>query len=125
MTPTLAVAIATAGLLLACTGAAQALRDRPPGRVLLALAGLTELVLLVAVGASIVALVTGHDPASTATVIGYLIGVPLVLPVTAVLALAEPSRWGSVVLGAGGLVVAALAARLHQVWQPAAATLGL
>jgi hypothetical protein len=125
VTTALVVAVAVAGLVLAAACAVEAIRDRPAGIPLLAVAVAAELVLLVAVGASVVALARGHDPASTATTIGYLVGVPFVLPFAAVVALAERSRWGSVVLGAGGLVLAVLAARLGQVWQPAAATLGL
>ena len=125
MTTALVVAVAVAGLALAGAGAVEAIRGRPAGIALLVVAAAAELVLLVAVGASVVALARGHDPASTATAIGYLVGVPFVVPVAAFLALAERSRWGSVVLGAGGLVLAVLAARLGQVWQPASAALGL
>jgi hypothetical protein len=83
VTTALVVAVAAAGLVLAAACAVEAIRDRPAGIALLAVAAVAELVLLVAVGASVVALARGHDPASTATAIGYLVGVPFVVPVAA------------------------------------------
>jgi hypothetical protein len=51
-------------------------------------------------------------------VIAYLIGLVLTMPVTVALALAERTRWGSVTLGVGALVVCVLFARINQIWNP-------
>lgn len=126
MTTTWTIAVAVAGLLLAGVAGVWALLLRRAAPLwLLGLTAAAEVVLLGAVSASVGGLVAGHSPASTATLIGYLIGTPLVLPFAAAVAVEERTRWGTVVLAAAGLVVAVLAARLYQVWQPALSTTGL
>jgi hypothetical protein len=96
----------------------QALRDRAVTRVGLILAGLTELAVFFYVGARVADLINGHHTSGLAIVIAYLTGLVLALPITAALAWAEPSRWGSVTLGVGALVVCALFARINQLWTP-------
>jgi hypothetical protein len=125
MTTRWTLAVAVAGLLLAGAAAVVALARRASARWLLAVTTAVEVVLLAAVGACVVGLLDGHRPASIATLIGYLIGTPLVLPFAAAVAVEERTPWGTAALVAGGLVVAVLAARLHQVWQPAVSAAGL
>lgn len=125
MTTTWTIAIAVAGLVLAGMAGALAVLRRPAPLWLLGVTGAAEVVLLAAVAASVVGLVGGHRPASTATLVGYLFGTPLVLPFAGAIALEERTRWGTAILAAGGLVVAVLAVRLHQVWQPALSPTGL
>jgi hypothetical protein len=125
MTTRWTLAVAVAGLLLAGAAAVVALARRASARWLLAVTTAVEVVLLAAVGACVVGLLDGHRPASIATLIGYLIGTPLVLPFAAAVAVEERTHWGTAALVAGGLVVAVLAARLHQVWQPAVSAAGL
>ncbi|MDQ3432929.1 MAG: hypothetical protein M3467_12085 [Actinomycetota bacterium] len=125
MTTTWTIAVAVAGLLLAGVAGVVALLRRAAPLALLGLSAAVEAVVLAAVGACVVGLLTGHRPASTATLIGYLIGAPLVLPFAAAVAVEERTRWGTAALTAGGVAVAVLAARLHQVWQPALPAAGL
>ncbi len=96
----------------------RALRDRPVERVELATAAVLELAVLVYVVVRVVDLARGHHPPSLGIVVVYLVGIALVMPVAAVLALAERSRWGPIVLGFGALVVCVLFARVNQIWSP-------
>ena len=96
----------------------RALRDQAVGRPELVAAGVLELGVLVYVVVRVVDLVGGHRPSSTAIVVVYLVGIALVMPMAGLLALAERSRWGPIVLGVGALVVCVLFARLDQIWSP-------
>jgi hypothetical protein len=95
-----------------------ALRDRAVAHLELGSAGLLEVGVLFYVITRIADLAGGHRPASLLIAILYLVGIVLVMPVTAVLGIAERSRWGPVVLGVGALVVCVLFARIDQVWKP-------
>jgi hypothetical protein len=94
----------------------RTLRNQPVARLDIGAGGLLELGVLFYVGVRVADLIGGHRPHSLALAIAYLIGILLVMPVTAVLGIAERSRWGPVVLGAGALVVCVLFARIDQVW---------
>ena len=109
----LVLALATA---LAC--GIDALRDRRVGRVDLGLAGATELAILGYVAVWAIDLAGGHRSAGLAIVLAYLVGFILILPVAAALGLAEPSRWGPVILASGGLVDCVMLARIAQLWRP-------
>lgn len=109
----LVLALVTA---LAC--GIDALRDLRVGRVDLGLAAATELAILGYVAVRMIDLAGGHRSAGLAIVLAYLIGLILILPVAAALGLAEPSRWGPVILASGGLVVCVMLARVVQLWHP-------
>jgi hypothetical protein len=96
----------------------RALRNQGIASSELVAAGLLELGVLFYVGVRIADLIGGHRPHSVALAIAYLFGILLVMPVAAALGLAERSRWGPLVLGAGALVVCVLFARIDQVWMP-------
>jgi hypothetical protein len=68
--------------------------------------------------AAVVRIAGGERPEQFATFVGYLITSVLLLPLVAVLAFLERTRWGAVIAGAGGLVIAVLVLRLQQVWLP-------
>jgi len=76
----------------------------------------TELLVLVLVGAIVVLLVSGGRPADLATFLGYLVIVPLTMPAATFWALVERTRWGSAVIVLAGVVLPVLVLRLHQVW---------
>ncbi len=109
----LVLALVTA---LAC--GIDAFRDLRVGRVDLGLAAATELAILGYVAVRVIDLAGGHRSAGLAIVLAYLIGLILILPVAAALGLAEPSRWGPVILASGGLVVCVMLARVAQLWHP-------
>lgn len=98
------------------TAGVRALRDQPVAALDLGAAGLLELGVLFYVGVRVADLVGGHRPPSLVLAVVYLVGTALVMPVVAVLGLAERSRWGPVVLAVGAIVVAVLFARIDQVW---------
>jgi hypothetical protein len=86
------------------------------GLVMLAALGILEILVLVQVGLTVARLVGGEHPAGLATLIGYLIAVPLVPAGAAFWGLLERTRWGPAVVAVAGLVAAVLMVRLHQVW---------
>ncbi len=111
------VCLALALVVVVLTGV-RALRDQPVAVPDLGAAALLELGLVVYLAARIADLVRGPQPHSVALAVLYLVGTMLVMPVTALLGIAEKSRWGPVVLGAGAIVVSVLFARIDQVWSP-------
>ena len=58
----------------------------------------------------------GHEVASRVTVIGYLLGIVLVLPAAVLWGWAERTRWTPAVVALGGFTVMAMAARLNMMW---------
>ena len=108
----LVAAVVTVALLAAVSGVVVALRNRAPGDVTLVLAALGALLSVVQSVAAFVDLAQGRRPPETATYIGYLIGIVVVLPLAIVWALAERTRWSGLVVAVGGLTVAIMTARL-------------
>lgn len=96
----------------------RSLRNQAVATSELVAAGLLELGVFFYVGVRIADLIGGHRPHSVALAIAYLVGILLVMPVAVALGLAERTRWGPLVLGAGALVVCVLFARIDQVWMP-------
>lgn len=112
----LSIATIVASLLLAGWCAIVALRDRPPGRALLAAVWLVEAVVLAFVGSAVLDIVGGERPAELETFVGYAITFVSVPPTGWVLARMEPTRWGAVSLGVALLIMPVLVLRLQQVW---------
>ncbi len=105
-----------AALGLAVWGGVAALLDRPPNRWLYAGTGLVATVMTVQGVIAVVRLIAGAD-VDGGLFTGYLLTAVLLLPCAAVLARLEPTRWGSGILAAGGLVLAPLVLRLLQIWE--------
>jgi hypothetical protein len=114
----LAVAIMVASLLVGGVCLAAAARDRWLDRWHLVGLAVVELGVLVQAVLAVVALVGGDRPAELLTFIGYLVVTTLFLPAAVGLSLLERTRWGSVIAGAGSIVVAVLMLRLLQTWTP-------
>jgi hypothetical protein len=108
--------IIVAGLVLAGYGLLMTARNRRMSVPLLAALGVLEILLLVLVGLIAAKLASGQRPASLATLIGYLIAMPLVPVAAAFWGLLERSRWGPAVIAVAGLVAAVLMVRLHEIW---------
>jgi hypothetical protein len=106
----LAYAIIAAALVLAAWGGLLAALDRAPDRWLTV--GIAAVEALVAAQA-VIALVHGGGDA---LFIGYLASAVLLPPAGWALARMEPTRWGSGIVGAAGLILAPLTLRLMQVW---------
>jgi hypothetical protein len=113
---TLPTIVIVAGLALAGYALLMTALNRQMGIGLLAALGVLEILLLVLVGVIVARLAGGEHPAGIATLIGYLIAMPLVPVVAGFWGLLERSRWGPGVIAVAGLVAAVLMVRLHQVW---------
>ena len=108
--------IIVAGLALAGYALLMTALNRRMGIILLAALGVLEILLLVLVGMIVARLVGGGRPAGLATLIGYLIAIPIVPLAGAFWGLLERSRWGPAVVAVAGLVAAVLMVRLHEIW---------
>jgi hypothetical protein len=108
--------IIVVGLLLAGYALLTTVRNRRMDIGLLVVLGVLEILLLVEVGLVVARLAGGGRPAQLATLIGYLIAMPLIPLAAAFWGALERSRWGPAVIAVAGLVAAVLMARLHQIW---------
>jgi hypothetical protein len=108
--------IIVAGLVLAGYALVTTARDRRMGGGLLVALLILEILLLVLVGIIVGKLAGGSRPASLATLIGYLIAMPVVPLAAGFWGALERSRWGPAVIAVAGLVAAVLMVRLHQIW---------
>jgi hypothetical protein len=108
--------IVVAGLALAGYALLMTAMNRRMGLTLLAALGVLEILLLVQVGIIAARLADGQRPAGLATLIGYLIAIPIVPLAAAFWGALERSRWGPAVIAVAGLVAAVLMVRLHQIW---------
>jgi hypothetical protein len=107
--------IIAAGLAYAVWGFVAARLDRAPGRALFTgawvLSGLVGLWAVVAV-----ALIAGGHDVQVGLLVGYLLTALILEPAAIYLARLEPTKWGSVILASGGVVIAPLVLRLLQIW---------
>ncbi len=78
--------------------------------------GVVEVGLLAQLVVGIVQLVGTDRDISGPFFVGYLIGSLLVLPVGALWALAESSRWGAGALAVACFVIPVVELRLHEIW---------
>ncbi|WP_083751171.1 hypothetical protein [Kribbella sp. ALI-6-A] len=90
--------------------------DRRINWTLLGVLGVIEVGLLAQLVVGIVQLAGTSRDVSGPFFVGYLIGALLVLPLGALWALAESSRWGAGALAVACLVVPVLELRMHEIW---------
>ncbi len=65
----------------------------------------------------VVQLARGEEPAQGTTIfVAYLLGAFACVPAAGFMSLAERTRWGSVTVAAGGVVLAVLEVRLYDIW---------
>jgi hypothetical protein len=107
--------VIAAALALAVLGGVQTARNRAPGLLLFGGAAAVAALITVQGVAAVVRLIGGADVDGW-LFIGYLLTAVVLLPAAAYLANLEPTRWGSAIIGAGGLVLAPLTLRLLQIW---------
>jgi bacteriorhodopsin len=117
MLDALTLATGVAALLLAAWCGWAAYRDQPTkdwhfiGMAVVTLLALVQLVV------GIVQLARGEKPAQgTAIFVAYLLGAFVCIPAAGFMSLAERTRWGSVTVAAGGVVLAVLEVRLYDIW---------
>lgn len=90
--------------------------ESPPSDRYFAVLGVLLVVSVVQVVVGLVLLAGTDRDVEGVTFVAYLLTAPLVLPVGAALALVERSRWGTAVLLVAVLTVAAMEARLVDLW---------
>lgn len=101
-------------LIVGLLGALDGARDRPPGGGLLrGLLALQALLLVQAAVAVVRLLGSGERPPSVGTYAGYLLLSVLLLPGAFALVVEERTRYGSLLLAGGCLVVAVVELRLQ------------
>lgn len=98
-------------------GLLTAVLNRPPGKAQLLFAAGLELVTLAQSVIAGVRLFTVQLP-ETATTIGYLIGIVVLIPVAWFWANAERTRFSGVVMAVAAFSVLAMTLRLMVLWQP-------
>jgi hypothetical protein len=90
--------------------------DRRINWTLLGVLGVIEVALVAQLVVGIVQLAGTSRDVSGPFFVGYLIGSLLVLPIGALWALAESSRWGAGALAVACLVIPVLELRMHEIW---------
>lgn len=117
MVDALTWATAVAALLLAAWCGWAAYRDQPTkdwhfiGMAVVTLPAAAQLVV------GIVQLARGEKPEQGTTIfVAYLLGAFACIPAAGFMSLAERTRWGSVTVAAGGIVLAVLQVRLYDIW---------
>ena len=101
-------------------GIITAIADKPPGKAQLLFAAAVWLVTLVQSGIAGIRMIAGFSPQSPATVVGYLIGIVLLIPVAWFWANSERTRYSGLVLAVAALATLAMTLRLLTLWIPAA-----
>src|SRR5690242_21403358 len=111
------ITVSVTALLLAAWCGYAAYRDSPTkdwhfgGMAVVTLAALVQLVV------SLVQLARGDRPDhGLAVFLAYLIGAVCTIPAAAFMSLAERTRWGPAIVAAGGVILAVLELRLHEIW---------
>ncbi|MEV1022458.1 hypothetical protein [Streptomyces sp. NPDC050264] len=106
-----------AALALAAWCGFAAYRDQPTkdwhfiGMAVVSVLALAQLVV------GIVQLARGEKPEQGTTIfVAYLIGAFACVPAAGFMSLTERTRWGSVTVAAGGVVLAVLEVRLYDIW---------
>jgi hypothetical protein len=117
MLDALTVAVAVAALALAAWCGHAAYRDQPTkdwhfiGMAVVSVLALVQLVI------GIVQLARGEKPDQGTTIfLAYLIGAFATVPAAGIMSLSERTRWGSVTVAAGAVVLAVLQVRLYDIW---------
>lgn len=111
------ITVSVTALLLAAWCGFAAYRDSPTkdwhfgGMAVVTLAALVQLVVAIA------QLARGDRPdQGMAVFLAYLVGAACTIPAAAFMSLAERTRWGSAIVAAGGVILAVLELRLHEIW---------
>jgi hypothetical protein len=100
-------------------GLVTAAVNKPPGKAQLLYAAFVEVVTLAQSVIALVRIIAGFRPAETATTIGYLIGIVVLVPVAWFWANNERTRFSGVVLAIAATAVVVMTLRLLTLWYPA------
>jgi len=116
MIDALSTTIVVLSLLAAAFAVVLAALDRRINWWLLGLLGVVEVALLAQLVVGVVDLIQTDRDMSGVIFVSYLIGTMAVLPLGALWALADRSRWGAGVLAVACLVIPVMVLRLEQIW---------
>jgi hypothetical protein len=119
MIPALAYVVMGVAGVAVIWGIVTAVADKPPGKAQLLYAAGVWLVTLAQSIVAAVKLLGGFRPESLPTLIGYLIGIVLLIPIAWLWANVERTRFSGVVLAVAALAVVAMTLRLLVLWTPA------
>lgn len=97
-------------------GIVAAATKKPPGNAQFYWSFLTELAVVVQSMVGFVAIARGAGPAETATAIGYLIGIVLLMPLGIWWAIVDRSRYSGLVMTIAAAAIAVMTLRLQQIW---------
>jgi hypothetical protein len=117
--PALAYVVMALAGAAAVWGVVTAIADKPPGKAQLLFAAGVWLVVLAQSVIAGVRLVVSFDSAAPATLVGYLIGVVVLIPVAWFWANSERTRYSGLVLAVAAFSVMAMTLRLLTLWVPA------
>lgn len=79
--------------------------------------GVVSLLALAQLVIGVVRLAQGQEPdQGTVLFVAYLVGAALCVPAAGFMSLTERTRWGSMTVLAGGVVLAVLEVRLYDIW---------
>ena len=117
MLAALTLVTGVAALLLAAWCGWAAYRDQPTKDWHFIGMGVVSLLAVVQLVVGIVQLARGEKPEQGTTIfVAYLLGALACVPAAGILSLSERTRWGSVTVAAGGVVLAVLEVRLYDIW---------
>ncbi|MET9503009.1 hypothetical protein ACFYO5_28995 [Streptomyces sp. NPDC006259] len=117
MLDVLTLTTGVAALLLAAWCGWAAYRDQPTKDWHFIGMAVVSVLALVQLAVGIALLVRGEEPAQGTTIfVAYLLGALACVPAAGFMSLAERTRWGSVTVAAGGVVLAVLEVRLYDIW---------
>ncbi|AYN42276.1 hypothetical protein D9753_29110 [Streptomyces dangxiongensis] len=106
-----------AALLLAAWCGWAAYRDQPTKDWHFIGMAVVSLLAVIQLAAGVVLLARGEKPEQGTTIfVSYLLGAFACVPAAGFMSLAERTRWGSVTVAAGGVVLAVLEVRLYDIW---------
>ena len=116
MIPALAYALLALAGAATVWGLLTAVLDKPPGKAQLLFDAGVWLVTAVQSVIGLVRVATGYRPVETATTVGYLLAILVLIPLAWFWANTERTRWSGVVLAVAALSVLAMTLRLLQLW---------
>ncbi|MEU6126900.1 hypothetical protein [Streptomyces sp. NPDC047123] len=117
MVDALTIAVSVAALALAAWCGFAAYRDQPTKDWHFIGMGVVTLLAAVQLIVGIVQLARGEEADQGTTIfVSYLLGAFACVPAAGFMSLAERSRWGSLTVAAGGVVLAVLEVRLYDIW---------
>ncbi|MET3986229.1 hypothetical protein [Streptomyces sp. PvR034] len=117
MLDALTVAIGVAALALAAWCGFAAWRDQPTKDWHFAAMAVVTLLVLAQLVVGLVKLGQGAEPHDGSVLfVAYLVGSFAAVPAAGFLSLTERSKWGSVTVAAGAVVLAVLEVRLYDIW---------